>query len=205
MRPKDSPYGSRNNLRLVREILNHIVTSEEAVRDTIEMRPNMRKTASFMMTIILAACGGSDSDSREPVDYSGVWDVRYNFVEDGCALTAMDVPGFVDQHIIQQDGAAATVDAVSGLISADDASVGEDGSLRAERSVNQDIFGDGSDCHLASRLSYENLQDDTAESLFEFSISCGGDYSCVSRGIGEAKRQPGGSVPAVVRDERQES
>ena len=160
------------------------------------MRTGLAVQLSLML--LLSACGGGGDDDDLP-DYSGVWDVSYHFVSDECGLVSGGIPGFVDQHIIEQAGSAAEVSAISGLIVARHAIVREDGSLLAEETLQQDIFGTGTPCTLTSRLEYEDLRGERATTLYDFDIACEDGYRCASRAIGEAARQPG-PPPDVVQD-----
>ena len=164
----------------------------------------MKKYRSTIARILVLAalipvfgCGGdSDSPSGLP-NFSGLWDIRYNFNSDECRIVLGGVPGFVDQHEITQDGGAVTLVSQSGLIGEGSGAQREDGSITAEETVEGDIFGVGVPCELYTGITYNSLSTkssdgagDTAQSIFVQTIECADGYVCESQAVGSAVRQP---------------
>lgn len=133
-------------------------------------------------------CNGS-SDSSSDLSYAGVWDVQYNFIKDECALALEGIPGFVDQHTIEQSDLVITLSARSGLLDVANGQIRDDHSLLVSQSIEGDVFGIGVACTVLTTVSYEALHDDTTDTLFSQRISCADGYECETAAVGSASRQ----------------
>ena len=142
---------------------------------------------AIFIAVLLPGCNGSGSGFS---DYTGVWDVRYNLVLDECQVVLPNVPGFVDQHSMEELDGMIAFDSVSGFVSEVTTSRQVDDSFVASQSIAGDLFGDGSFCEITSSFEYSDPDDDTASSLFSQTITCDDGFSCRSEGIGQAGRQP---------------
>ena len=149
----------------------------------------------------MALIGGCNSSSSFLVNYSGIWDVRYNISQDECGVVTSGLPGFVDQHIIDQANPvtraleSASFDAQSGLLTDTAAEIDENDDLFAEEVTVGDIFGDGSTCTLTARTNSENCGrdasgNDRVDALFTFEIGCNDGFACRTEAVGAAVRQP---------------
>lgn len=152
---------------------------------------NIKAIFSSLVLLLLVSCNSSNNKDLAS-DFSGVWDVRYNFSVQECQITLDGVPGFVDQHIIEQDSEKLSFSSVSGLISPENSitQVSEDQSLVVEELLTGDIYGIGVYCEHMTMISYAAPSDEKSESLFMRTVWCEDDWSCETRGAGVAERQP---------------
>ena len=154
---------------------------------------NFCSVTGLLFAFVLAAmtgCGDGDNDFDALLaQYSGIWDVRYNFSEDSCAIVEPGVIGFVDRHVIDQVGSSISLESSSGFGLSFSGQVREDNSFVVEQILSGDIFGDGIACDVFQAISYEPTGPDTASSLFVRRLSCEDGYICESRGVGESRRR----------------
>lgn len=137
---------------------------------------------AVMVLIFFCSCHGSGSSPRK--SFTGTWDVRYNIIVDDCGLLSSSIPGFTDQHYIEQEGDLVDFNSLTELVVTEDGTIREDGSLIAVRNVLQP-----NGCEYAAIVEYEDLIGDTATTLFSLQLACPGDFFCESNGIGQAVRQ----------------
>lgn len=152
---------------------------------------------AFLLTIIFLlfpACnssGGNKANSTAP-NYTGSWEALYNLAKDDCFLVSEESTGFTDEAFITQQDSSASVNAIAGLLTTDEAEVREDGTLTAEVFSAGNIFGDGNYCELEVSVSYDLVADNLADSLFYAGILCnpGTEFEtyCESTGVGTAER-----------------
>lgn len=136
---------------------------------------------------ILLGCNGDGSD--ENTDFGGVWDVIYNTTADSCGIVNEGDSGFTDVYTINQVGSAIELSAESELIVDGQGEIEGDDSFIAEEEVRGDIFGAGTFCEYIARTSFNNADENRAETLFTVNISCADGFSCDTRAIGEATKQ----------------
>ena len=155
---------------------------------------NILSKLTVLSLVALAACGGGGGDEALP-DYSGTWDVLYNRIPSeevqscfAMGLVAANVPGFTDLQTVAQEGTAVHVASEAGLIVAD-GSVGPDGVLQAEYTATGDIFEIGIMCTETRTLTYQDLSDNAAQSLFHMSIVCDDGWVCEDQVAGNAARR----------------
>ena len=161
---------------------------------------------AFSLLFLVAAissCGGGGGDGTASLpDYTGVWDVQYHLSTDECFIVASNVPGFVDQHILEQTGTVVDFTTLSPVMSHTTQVQGvvrEDGTLYAADEFTKDAGG-GVVCTSKTEISYQIPVEDQAQTLFSLQIACSDGLSCVSQGIGTAVRQPG-NVPEITTEE----
>ncbi|MCB9030286.1 MAG: hypothetical protein H6619_04480 [Deltaproteobacteria bacterium] len=148
----------------------------------------MKFKSLSLLFVALCACNSS-SGNMVITDYSGIWDVRYNFANDECGLVTDGIIGFVEQDTIEQSGSTASFSSLSGILSTDSATLESDGSLLAIEEFSGDLFGDGTFCVQTAQIRYQNGIDNSAESVFSFSIECDDGFACSSDALGSAERQ----------------
>ena len=152
------------------------------------MKTKLLVTALVLSSLLVSGCN-SNSKSSSITDYSGTWDLRYNFATDDCGLVTDGIIGFVEQDVIAQSGATASFESLSGILTTEAATIEADGSLLAEEALAGDLFGDGSFCTQTASIRYQNGVDNSAESVFSFSIVCNDGFACSSDALGSAERQ----------------
>lgn len=149
------------------------------------------------LSISLVACSGGSSDFDDALlgEFAGVWDVRYNTLDDGCAILDGSVLGFVDVHTIEQSGNSISLQApgafgatllgntfMSGRV--------EGGNSFVAESFEAGIdFGDGFFCDALHRISYEATGPGSASTLFLRQLNCIEGISCETRAVGESLRR----------------
>ncbi|MCB0337625.1 MAG: hypothetical protein KDD62_15020 [Bdellovibrionales bacterium] len=158
------------------------------------MRSHLYPILTCLLLLISACGGGSSSSNSESVnfDFSGTWEVRYNALE---ALTQMtcgnlfgeDSFAFIDTHEISQSGATITLTAKSQVIIGT-GEVDESGELTAVEILSGDLFGDGRMCTLTLTVSYQNVVENRAETLFLQSLSCSDGLICEDQAFGIATK-----------------
>lgn len=104
-------------------------------------------------------------------------------------LAAPTVVGFSDYQIIEQTGSTAELLSASELLSSQ-GQLTEDQSLRFEQLFSGDFFGDGIFCQANILVTYSDLDNQTANSMFSISIVCEDGWSCEDNGFGTASRRP---------------
>lgn len=157
------------------------------------MRKSLLATALGLVSLvcILPACGGSSGSLLLPANFTGTWNVRYNFLEQGCLITFATFQGIVDQHLISRNDAGAyEFLSVGQVINADSVTTPDDATLLASQSDTGDIFNDGSICTLDQTISYTTVDTETAETLYTRKIICNDGFSCETRALGTAERVP---------------
>jgi|GEM_PF-3005531 len=144
----------------------------------------------LIISCLVSGCNSSSSGQKAVSDYSGTWDVRYNFTTDDCGLALEGLLGFVDQHFIVQDGGIISFESQGGLLSSDSARIDSSGALQVEDIQEGDLFGDGSFCSFRVGVSYQDAFDNTATSLFDYTLGCNDGFECSSQAVGQSRRQP---------------
>ncbi|MCB0340412.1 MAG: hypothetical protein KDD53_12450 [Bdellovibrionales bacterium] len=154
------------------------------------MKRTILNTISLICLVTLSACAGNGGDGGPVSDFTGTWNVRYNFDTDQCQVVTPPILGFVDEHTIVQEGSELTLVAASTFPEFAEGTTGSDGSFVAVGTVIGDVFGDGSTCELTTSISYQSTGSTSAESLFALRISCNDGFECVSEGLGTSNLQP---------------
>ncbi|MDZ4787287.1 MAG: hypothetical protein SGJ02_14540 [bacterium] len=144
---------------------------------------------SAFSLLLIAGCSGNGENEKATLP--GTWDVRYNFSTDDCQLVTPGLIGFVQEHtIIEDQGENSFLITSSDSLIVDTPIVeNELGIFVSEQSNSGDIFGDGSNCTQATRISYQDLKKTSATTLLSYSIDCGASFFCVSEAIGESTKR----------------
>ncbi len=145
----------------------------------------MRFLAVFLFAVTLSACNGGNDDHDPITDFNGTWDIRYNFIDDGCGIAQQGVLGFVDIHEIEQQDNAVLL---SGTSQAGDPLVGEiseEGTFTVQRGLEGDLLGDGSFCTFSEQITYQSQDDVSATSNYLRKLECT-TGACTSSAIGSS-------------------
>lgn len=150
----------------------------------------LKNTAlTFILTLTLAGCGSSGSgDKGTTRSFSGLWNVFFTIVVDECGLLEVDEITFEDEHEITEDGQKVTLDTLQLLSGSYEGSLRAEDSFTASSSIDGDIFGVGVNCTLTEDVAYNDLNDDTASTIYNVRIVCDDGTVCDSFTRGTAVR-----------------
>jgi hypothetical protein len=145
--------------------------------------------ALIIFLCFLIGCGSSGSSSNEsdPV-FSGTWLLAYNIIIDECGLVEGDATAFDDTQEVAQKGKAIEVNSDVLLGAPYTGSTRSSDSFLAKTLEEGDLFGDGIFCQLIEDLAYNDLDGDSATSMYKIRIKCADGFVCDSAVRGTAER-----------------
>ena len=150
---------------------------------------NMKRILTLSLLLLTFAFGCSSSGGPLSFIFVGNWKMNYNVVSDDCGLLVGDTLTFTDTQKVSEtnDTYTFTTESLpSGSYS---------GVKRAENSVLAtlttagDIFGIGLYCETEENLSFDNLNGDSVDSLYTFTLLCEDGTACESAFRGTGVRQ----------------
>ena len=151
-------------------------------------QPSILQTLIVSLTILLTSCGGSSSGEFVLPLFGGEWRLSYNVVQDDCGLVSEDGIFFLDNQSIEQSDMGVTVTSEQLPLGTYTGMTRGSDSFLAEALQEGDLFGDGVFCQLSEDLAYNDLDGDTASSLYRVRIECADGFVCDSVVRGAAER-----------------